>query len=563
MKRTLLHVLAVAGLLATLAPPGALATPGDADSGFSGNGFASERFEPNDGVGVLSLAVQRDGKTVAAIAVQRGSGHLGPVYHHYFLTRFNVGGSIDREFGSDGVVELPGVDEFDSHGAVVGLQSDDRIIVTKANPTERGLWAARYDTSGKPDPTFGGGDGDGDGVFSETLPENRRSFATGLAITTADQIVITGTAEDDEGLDPSPIVARLGRDGQLDPSFSGDGLAREPDIGVVGAALEGAAVDSEGRVLSLSYSPTTRSSAVVRYQADGTFDSGFGGDGTADLNARVYTEPADLAVDSQGRAVVTTDAGSYPATSSQVVRLTPLGGFDPTFGQEGVVTPIVSPTFETGRVQDFSHVVLDSEDRPIVAGLDRALVSTRLTTTGAVDPTYSGDGWVRLYRRSRSFPEAFPVTAMAIGPSGLMIGTPNYDGHALLARLKLSDGPADADGDLRLDREERCPLVFGTCPSYERIARLFWDRSYDAVLHGRVTLRGGPQCDLAPAIGLFRVRPGPDRRVARMWPTHPGSFPDFFFDVAARPGQYYARVARTVLGSGICGAARSHRFNVH
>lgn len=69
--------------------------------------------------------------------------------------------------------------------------------------------------------------------------------------------------------------------GDLDPTFSGDGVAVMP------GENDGMAVDSQGRIVVLSGIGTT----VSRFLPDGTLDRSFSGDGTAAVPYTVNGSP--------------------------------------------------------------------------------------------------------------------------------------------------------------------------------------------------------------------------------------------------------------------------------
>lgn len=122
-----------------------------------------------------------------------------------------------------------------------------------------------------------------------------------------------------------------------------------------------------------------------------------------------------VAIDSQGRVVVAATlegqlSGGLPR-AIKVFRLTAQGQPDPGFAGGGEVTlPVAGDTYLGG-------LVIDAQDRPIIAGTSGDLTSSqialvRLTTAGAPDPSFSGDGQ-----------SVAPLPALIAGPqvSGLAI----------------------------------------------------------------------------------------------------------------------------------------------
>src|SRR6185503_16425796 len=172
----------------------------------------------------------------------------------------------------------------------------------------------------------------------------------------------------------------------------------------------GVALQSDGKVLVAGFTVTGRGTdfAVVRYNANGTLDTSFGGgDGIAitAVGAGIATDQAlHLAVQSDGKIVLvgsTQSVGVPPSATGQdtaLVRYNGDGSLDTTFGAGGIVITPVAP----GTGTDAGRAVLAQPDGGILVagsaffsatGDDFALV--RYTATGALDTTFGGgDGIV-------------------------------------------------------------------------------------------------------------------------------------------------------------------------
>src|SRR5580704_3707809 len=102
---------------------------GTLDSTFGAGGAVSISFPGDDfsGAQVIGLAIQSDGKIVAAISnFQQG---FGPVF---ILARLNVNGSLDTTFGTGGIVETqvgPSSGSFGAVASVLALQPDGKILL--------------------------------------------------------------------------------------------------------------------------------------------------------------------------------------------------------------------------------------------------------------------------------------------------------------------------------------------------------------------------------------------------------------------------------------------------
>ena len=194
--------------------------------------------------------------------------------------------------------------------------------------------------------------------------------------------------------------AALAAEGDLDPSFSGDGrLVFTPGNGIARAV----AVDSQGRILEAgAVDPSGADSsdmAVARFLPDGSPDRSFSGDGLATVNAgggTVFDAANEIALDPQGRIVLAgyTDGGD---PNVAVARFTDSGTPDPSFGTGGVFTQ------DLGSNDLLDGLAIDSSGRPVAGGAigapgSRNFLVLRLTTSGGLDPGFGsgGTGWEQL-----------------------------------------------------------------------------------------------------------------------------------------------------------------------
>jgi uncharacterized delta-60 repeat protein len=224
------------------------------------------------------VALQQDGKIVVG-------GYLwGQTDGADFLVvRLNAGGAVDTSFGNQGQrgIDFGGEDQAYS----LGLQSDGKIILGGTAGLGADWALARLTTSGNLDNTFSG-----DGLITNVWGR----FAVGrrLAIMPDDRIVMIGDAN-------ITGVARFTKDGQLDPTFSRDGLRK---FRIADGAGSPYAVTLQGKriVLAGQYSNQT---FVVRLSYKGPFDSTFGSNGQVITSVGAYFVIHSLAIDAQGRLV--------------------------------------------------------------------------------------------------------------------------------------------------------------------------------------------------------------------------------------------------------------------
>jgi uncharacterized delta-60 repeat protein len=185
-----------------------------------------------------------------------------------------------------------------------------------------------------------------------------------------------------------PAGSALAAPGDLDTTFGGGDGWVLTDLGGEDIALD-VAVDSAGRIVLVGDRETSAGNseaAVLRYTTAGEPDPTFGG-GDGIVLFRFGTGTHDsapaVAIDGSNRIVVAGNYGEPPCPSfcnTGVVRLTESGQLDPTFSGDGKAS---APYALVG------DVALDAAGRIVVGG---EFATFRFTDAGLPDSTFSGDG---------------------------------------------------------------------------------------------------------------------------------------------------------------------------
>src|SRR5687768_17668790 len=134
---------------------------------------------------------------------------------------------------------------------------------------------------------------------------------------------------------------RLLSAGDLDATFSADGKHVVDLPGSANEVANAVAVDAGGKVILAGRMQVGAETdfAVARLNADGTVDTTFGGgDGFVSIDFAINDEATDVAIDGSGRVVVvgTSNAGAGSnARDFAVARLTSTGALDSTFSGDG------------------------------------------------------------------------------------------------------------------------------------------------------------------------------------------------------------------------------------
>ena len=332
-------------------------TTGALDPSFGGDGRVVVPFPPPppgpDSVAeAWATLPQPDGRVVL---VGGAAVFMGSVFA---LARLNDDGSLDTTFGTGGRVTttFPGI----SVGARAGLLQPDGRIVAVGLSSGAALVAARYDGNGSLDPTFGSG-----GRLVVPLPG---SFDLADVVLQPDgKLVVAGTMPSAPFLSRDFALVRLLANGDLDTSFSGDGVATADFGGIeTGSSVvvlgDGRLVLAGSRGTELPNSVTDF--AVARFLPDGALDTSFGAAGLALLDSGEPEYPAQIVELPNGNLLL---AGS---TSNQGVpidfilaRLLPNGILDTSFGSGG----FLRTDFATGA-DTCNALVIAGPDRLLVAG---------------------------------------------------------------------------------------------------------------------------------------------------------------------------------------------------
>jgi uncharacterized delta-60 repeat protein len=396
----------------------AQADPGDLDTTYGQGGFAFSGFG-NVGLDfseAKSVAIQSDGKVVVAGSARVNGGDFSRTA--IVLSRFNVDGTLDSTFGTNGRVTIT-FDAFNA-AAAVRIQSDGKIVVaavaaaSTSSSAVRSLVLARFTSTGAPDFGFGTAAGNvavnigvGGGVGDMVIQGDGKILVAGT-------VVRTGTGADF-------LLVRFNTGGSLDTSFGQ--TTQFPNLtGSVSTdfgAQEQAnaiALQSDGKIVvaGVTQFGVDSAFAVDRYNANGVIDNTFGGIGRvvtnfvgSDHGGSSGDAAFGVAVQGDGKIVVVgraeTDTG-LARTDIAVARYNTNGTLDATFGTGGKVTTAIVAG-DPQRANDAAFAVVIQPDGKIVTAgftgvpFSEVFAVVRYTTSGALDTTFGSGGKVTTDRR--------------------------------------------------------------------------------------------------------------------------------------------------------------------
>lgn len=430
---------------------------GALDNSFDGGGkLVTDFFSDWDYPG--SLAIQPDGKlVVAGRAANPGSNSTD-----FVLVRYNASGDPDNSFGAEGKVFT---DFLGADGAnFVALQSDGKLVVAGATGYPDAYTSdfalLRYNSDGSPDNSFSG-DGKEAGYYPVAVSAN---FA--LAVQSDGKVVVAGRTNPDQSRRADFGLARYGVDGTPDPGFGTGGTVVTDFFGNLDQ-LTAMAIQADGKIIAAGYAiydlVTGRHDlALARYNPDGTLDPSFDGDGRVTSGfPELIGRAASVAVQPDGKIVVAGTA-LHPGgrhLDFALVRYNRDGSLDTGFGEEGKVI-----TDFWGADDDASSLVIQSDGRLVVAGTAakpgtyEGFALARYTPDGVLDQSFDGDG-----RLTTDFGSWAVARALAIQEDGKLVvagryyGPTTYTGDLALARYYpsgLLDSSFDGDGRLTVGFRE-------------------------------------------------------------------------------------------------------------
>ena len=351
------------------------------------------------------VTVQPDLKTVAV------GYELSGLNPYFVVARFNQNGTPDSTFGFGGEETIPFTDnngnrvDSTADGVVVLPNGNIVVGITVDQPVGESLALLALSSTGGRVDNFGASEAYGGLV--QILTGTKGSL-TDVGMDSNGNILVTGdyTISTSSGAPLSGFVARYSGAGLADTSFNGTGIYTIP-AGTSGVSTESIASDSQGRVYVHGYG--NGNDLVERFTSAGQPDSTFGSGGVA------YT-----GLNSSYGLAVQSDGSVLTAGEGDIVRITPSGTLDPTFGIAG--TGVVSTSLSN---IDPETIALDASGGIIAGGLLPSgndpsavgrFISEDLSHGGVLDPTFAGVGEQTLAGTSN-----ITINAEAVQPDGKIV----------------------------------------------------------------------------------------------------------------------------------------------
>jgi uncharacterized delta-60 repeat protein len=320
-------------------------------------------------------------------------------------------GSQDTSFATGKVITTVGQSE--DYAEAIAVQSDGKIIVVgrSAGATNTDFAVVRYNRDGDLDTGFG----TGGKVTTAINAASDEAYA--VAVQSDGKILVGGTTEAGaSGYDFA--LVRYNANGSLDTGF-GTGGKVTTAFGNGPDKAYAIAVQSDGKIVlggEASFTTTGYDFALARYNADGSLDTGFGTGG------KVTTA---LKADTSGRDVVFSLAqqtvGGQPRIVAvggdgdfQLARYTSAGALDTSFGTNGKITSVFGTVIGSARAS-----ALSADGKLVVAGdANGGFALARLTEAGTLDTSFGTGG--KVVTQVNTGNEAV-ATALAVQSDGKLV----------------------------------------------------------------------------------------------------------------------------------------------
>ena len=358
-------------------------TNGSLDTTFSGDGKVTTVFNGNDLL--LGVTIQSDGKII----------EVGTNNCNFAIARLNIDGTLDTSFGTDGKVTTNLGGSGNATASSAGIQADGKILVAGflTDARDNGDFAlVRYTSNGSLDTGFG----TGGKVITDIGHDD---YAFDVKVLSDGKILVPGvTWLGNRTADF--VLARYNANGSLDTSF-GIGGHVITDINSRDQA-SGMMIQSDGKIIL--FGESNGDFALVRYNIEGSLDTGFSGDGKVTTDLGSYDFAFGGTIQSDGKILVVGwsnasqdqllhfQAGTLSIAETgnsdfALVRYNSDGSLDTSFGNGGKVTTDFGGTdFATG-------VAVLADGKIVVSGTSNGdFALARYNSDGSLDTSTSFGG---------------------------------------------------------------------------------------------------------------------------------------------------------------------------
>lgn len=288
--------------VARLLPDGAL------DPSFSEDGYLDLSFGTMQDRGTC-VALQADGKILVG-------GTSGSTAQYFTVARMLNNGSLDPDFGINGVVQTP-FSGTESFANCIAVQQDGKIILggyTINTPFAKDFAMTRYFANGNLDTSFGV-----NGKVVTTVNTSFSDYIDKIVFDSQGRIIASGCSSFE--VNYKLAMARYTSTGLLDTSFGNNGIV----VSSYPSRFSDVALQVDGKII-LAGGFDADVFTVLRYLNNGVIDTSFGTNGFVDGNFQVTNGYASSVLIQPDNKIVVTGGVASPDNTlscSAIIRLNP------------------------------------------------------------------------------------------------------------------------------------------------------------------------------------------------------------------------------------------------
>lgn len=383
MKKLYFLVLFLVSTSTIFALPGDLDTTFGVSGGFVVSDFGAAQIDER----TRDSAIQADGKIV--VSGRRESSPAG--FFEILVVRYNPDGTLDTTFDGDGFFTLDVAGQLDSANALA-IQNDGKIVVASGvGETISTAYILRLNSDGTLDASF-----DTDGIAAI----NNSGEPLSMAVQSDGKIVFGTTFFN--GFTTSTTVVRLNANGALDTTFDTDGrLIVSPNL----FRPNGLALQTDGKIVfagQTSASSTLHDVSVIRLNANGTFDAAFDGDGVVQtVLTNQESEARSVIIQSDGKIIIggsSTQPNTTTRSDPTLIRYNSDGSLDTGFDGDGVkIVELLNNNeenhfYEIVQQTDGKIVGISNRDGNFGFFVRDDLFVTRFNSDGSLDNSFDTNG---------------------------------------------------------------------------------------------------------------------------------------------------------------------------
>ena len=431
-KITLLGLLSMS-LLTYAQNPGSL----DITFGTGGKVVTSVNSGADKAFGV---ALQADGKIlVAGVTTSATTGK------DFVLLRYNENGSLDAEFGGNGIVSTDVQLGSDDEARSIVLQADGKIVVAGSSDdgNQKKGAVVRYNIDGSIDTTFGT-----NGVALLSFEGTQNSEIKVVKIHALTGNILVGGSTAVNATKAKPVVARLTSAGVLDTSFNETGI-RLLWISSLDSqylmTVEDLVVQTNGKISCVGWRDFPSMSFsndmwACRINTNGTMDTAFSTDGVNTYNGGFNGNDRAFSLHLKDDASMVVAGSGDNSSQSYAFVLFEVA----TNGVAGGTSTQLAVNFN-GLHRSFPYkLAVDSNGRYVMAGStgttnERSFALARVSANYAIDNTFDNDGKVTTTFNNNLLNEAYDAVVqpnnriVLVGYTGNDIAIARYFGEQTLS----------------------------------------------------------------------------------------------------------------------------------